>query len=160
METAVVRRVWEIAEPLVEDEGLEVVDIDYRREGRGMVLRLYLDRLEGGVTLDDLTPMSRRLGHVLEVHDVVPGRYVLEVSSPGVNRRLRRPDHFQRFIGKRVRVRTVERHDGRRSFVGALRAVEEGGIEVQIDNGVCFIRFDDIAQANYEYEFAGHSGGR
>ncbi len=158
METSVARRVWEIAEPLIEGEGLEVVDIDYRREGRGMVLRLYLDREDGGVTLDDLTPISRQLGHVLEVHDVVPGRYTLEVSSPGLNRRLRRPKHFRRFVGKRVR--TVERHEGRRSFVGELRSVADAGIEVEIDNGVRFIHFDDIAQANYEYEFADQSGGR
>lgn len=160
METAVARRVWELAEPVVEDEGLELVDIDYRREGRGMVLRLFLDRVEGGVTLDDLTPVSRQLGHLFEVHDVIPGRYTLEVSSPGLNRRLRRPDHFSRFVGKRVRVRTVERHEGRRSFVGPLRAVSDEGIEVDIDEGLRFIRFDDIAQANYEYEFADCSSGK
>jgi len=160
METSIARKVWELAEPLVEDEGLELVDIDYRREGRGMILRLFLDRRDGGVTLDELTPVSRQLGHLLEVHDVIPGRYTLEVSSPGINRRLRRPDHFERFVGKRVRVRTVERHEGRRSFVGPLRSVSEGGIEVEIDAGTRFIRFDDIAQANYEYEFADHSGGR
>ncbi len=134
---------------------MEIVDIDYRREGRGMMLRFYLDRPEGGVTLDDLAPMSRVLGDVIEAHDVVPGRYVLEVSSPGINRRLRRPKHFREFVGKRIRVRTVEQQDGRRSFLGSLSTVGEDGIELEVDDGLRFFRFEEIAQANYEHEFGG-----
>jgi ribosome maturation factor RimP len=149
MELSVVERAWQVAEPLVAHENMEIIDIEYRREGRGNVLRFYLDR-EGGVTIDELAPMSRRLGDVLEVHDVVPGHYTLEVSSPGVNRRLRRPDHFRRYVGEKIRVRTVEHHRGRRSFVGPLRSVTDEG----------FVRFDDIAQANYEHEFAGRGVGR
>ncbi len=152
MELSVIERAWQVAEPLVAHENMEIIDIEYRREGRGNVLRFYLDR-EGGVTIDDLAPMSRRLGDVLEVHDVVPGRYTLEVSSPGINRRLRRPDHFRSYVGKRVRVRTIEHHRGRRSFVGPLRSVEHEGVVVEIAEGDQFIRFDDIAQANYEHEF-------
>src|SRR5262245_1077555 len=78
---SLVERVWQIAEPLVMEHGMEIVDIDYRREGRGSVLRFYLDRAEGGVTIDELSTMSRRIGHVIEAHDVIPGRYLLEVSS-------------------------------------------------------------------------------
>jgi ribosome maturation factor RimP len=152
MDTSVVKRVWEITEPLIEHEGMEIVDIDYRREGRGTVLRFYLDR-EGGVSLDDLAPLSRRLGDVLDAHDVIPGAYTLEVSSPGINRRLRKADHFRRFIGKKVRVRTGNPIAGRRTFVGALRAVEAGGVVVGSDEDAQFIRFDDITQANYEHEF-------
>src|SRR5882724_1531009 len=106
MNETVAERVWEIAEPLVVQEGLEIVDVEFRRENRGMILRLFLDR-EGGVGLDDLTRVSRQLGDLLDVHDTVPGRYLLECSSPGIDRRLRRPDHFRRYIGKAVRVRTV-----------------------------------------------------
>ena len=106
MNETVAERVWEIAEPLVTHEGLEMVDVEFRRESRGMVLRLYLDR-ESGVSLDDLSRVSRQLGDLLDVHDAVPGPYTLEVSSPGINRRLRRPEHFLRYLGKRVRVRTA-----------------------------------------------------
>ncbi len=155
MESAIVTRVWDLVEPLVANEGLEVVDIDYQREGRGMVLRFYLDRVDGGVTLDELTPMSRLLGDVVEAHDVIPGRYTLEVSSPGINRRLRRPKHFRAFLGKKVRVRTVEPTGGRRSFLGSLSTVGDEGIEVEVDEGLRFFRFDEIAQANYEHEFGG-----
>jgi ribosome maturation factor RimP len=153
MDSSVIGRVWKIAEPLVTEYGMEIVDIDYRREARGSVLRFYLDRENGGVTIDELSTMSRRLGDLVEVHDVVPGRYLLEVSSPGINRRLRQPAHFRRYLGKRVRVRTVERADGRRSFVGALCAVEDTGVVVATDQGDLFIAFENIAQANYEHDY-------
>ena len=85
MKETVAERVWEVAEPLVTDEGLEIVDIEHRRESRGWVLRLFVDR-EGGVSLDDLTRVSRQLGDLLDAHDLVPGAYTLELSSPGINR--------------------------------------------------------------------------
>lgn len=153
MDSSVIARVWRAADPLVTNQGMEIVDIDYRREGRGHVLRFYLDRVEGGVTIDELTAMSRRLGDVIEVGELVPGSYTLEVSSPGVNRRLRQPDHFRRYLGKRVRVRTVEPVEGKRSFQGALRAVQPDGIICTVGEGERFVAFDNIAQANYEHDF-------
>ena len=151
MNETVAERVWEIAEPLVTHEGLEMVDVEFRRENRGLVLRLFLDR-EGGVSLDDLSRVSRQLGDVLDAHDAVPGTYTLEVSSPGINRRLRRPDHFRRYIGRRVRVRTVMPRDDRRVFVGLLHAVESDGIVMSLPDGNHVIPFTEIAQANYEAE--------
>ena len=151
MNETVAERVWEIAEPVVTHEGLEMVDVEYRRESRGMVLRLYLDR-DGGVSLDDLSRVSRQIGDLLDVHDAVPGTYTLEVSSPGINRRLRRPEHFLRYLGQRVRVRTTNPVNGRRVFVGTLEAVETGGIQVRAHDGSRSIGFADIAQANYEPE--------
>ena len=122
-----ISRIWEIASPLVADEGLEIFDIEFRREGRGgWVLRLYLDK-EGGPNLDDLTRVSRQLGDLLDVHDVLQRSYTLEVSSPGVNRLLKRPKHFTRFLGKRIRVRTRERIEGRRSFLGLLKESTQDG---------------------------------
>lgn len=153
MDSSVIGRVWRAVDPLVADEGMEIVDIDYRREGRGNVLRFYLDRAEGGVTIDELSTMSRRLGDLIEVHDLVPGSYTLEVSSPGVNRRLRQPDHFRRYLGKKVRVRTVESSEGRRAFLGVLQEVRPDGIVCALSDGERFVAFDDISQANYEHEF-------
>ena len=154
MNETVAERVWAIAEPLVTHEGLEIVDVEFRRESRGMVLRLYLDRSGGvgGVSLDDLTRVSRQLGDVLDVHDAVPGSYNLEVSSPGINRRLRRPDQFRRYLGKKVRVRTAGPLDGRRAFVGALEEVDSDAIVVGTAEGSHTIRFAEIFQANYEAE--------
>jgi ribosome maturation factor RimP len=144
-------RVWQIAEPMVVEEGMEIVDVEFRRESQGMVLRLFLDR-EGGVRLDDLARVSRQLGDLFDVQDAVPGVYTLEVSSPGINRRLRRPDHFGRYIGQKVRIRAVAPIEGRRSFAGVLEGVQEDGVRIADQAGSHFIRFADIAQANYEPE--------
>src|SRR6059036_797175 len=84
--SAVTRRVWELAEPLALGAGLELVDVQYRPEGGRLVLRLLIDRPDGGITIDELARISRELGDVLDAHDVVPGRYQLECSSPGLNR--------------------------------------------------------------------------
>jgi len=151
MNETVAERVWKIAEPLVTDEGMEMVDVEFRRESHGTVLRLYLDR-DGGVSLDDLTRVSRQVGDLLDVHNAVPGAYTLEVSSPGIDRRLRRADHFERYLGQKVRVRTQAPLDGRRVFVGPLTAVDAEGITVVQDGVPCVIRFAEIAQANYEPE--------
>lgn len=134
---------------------MEIVDIEYRREGRGNVLRFYLDGAAGGVTVDELTTMSRRLGDLVEVHEIMPDRYTLEVSSPGINRRLRHPDHFRRYVGQTVRVRTLKAFDGRRTFVGVLQAVRDEGVVLSIGEGERFIAFDNLAQANYEHDFSG-----
>src|SRR5207248_8180162 len=120
--SAVTQRVWELAEPLALAGGLELVDVQYRPEGGRIVLRLLLDRPEGGVTLDELTRVSRELGDLLDAHDAVPGRYQLECSSPGINRPLLRAAHYHRALGERVWVQTRAPIGGRRRFRGTLRA--------------------------------------
>jgi ribosome maturation factor RimP len=151
MNESVRARVWQIAEPLAASEGMEIVDIEFRRESHGMILRVFADRAGGGgVSLDDLAKISRQLGDLLDVHDVVPGAYTLELSSPGIDRRLRLPDHFRRYLGKRVRVRSTVPISGRRVFNGVLEAVDGEGVRVGIDGASHFIPFIEIAQANYE----------
>jgi ribosome maturation factor RimP len=153
MNETIAERVWEIAEPVVIQEGLEIVDVEFRRESRGMVLRLFLDQAGGGaVSLDELSRVSRQVGDLLDVHDAVPGSYTLEVSSPGINRRLRRPEHFKRFLGKRIRVRIATPREGRRVFVGFLEAVDANGVRLKELAGGQFISFADMVQANYEPE--------
>ncbi len=150
---SIVSRVWELASPLVADEGLEIFDIEFRREGRGgWVLRLYLDK-EGGPNLDELTRVSRQLGDLLDVHDVLQRSYTLEVSSPGVNRLLKRPEHFTRFLGKKVRVRTRERIEGRRSFLGLLKESSQEGIVVANGGVDIYIPYRMIEKANYEHDW-------
>src|SRR6266849_2237658 len=129
--SAVTQRVWELAEPLALAGGLELVDVQYRPEGGRIVVRLLIDRPAGGVTLDELTRVSRELGDLLDAHDAIPGRYHLECSSPGVNRPLLRPAHFARAVGRRVRLQTREPISGRRHFHGTLVAADADRIAVE-----------------------------
>ena len=169
-------RIWEIAEPVALAAGLELVDIEHRREGHGTVLRLLIDRVRErtatavaagdapaataggaarGVSIDELAQISRQISDLLDVHaDTVPGTYTLEVSSPGVNRPLTRPAHFAAFVGKRVHVRTRTPVDERNSFRGTLDSVGDDGIVVTVPgSGRHEIPFAAIARANYQHEF-------
>ena len=149
-------RVWEIAAPLAADEGMEIIDIELRREGRkgGRVLRLYLDKEGGGPNIDDLTRVSRKLGDLLDLEGAVDGPYNLEVSSPGINRLLKRAEHFIRYTGKRIRVRTREMIEGRRSFLGLLKEVKDGGIVLSQDGAEFHIPLTAIERANYEHDWS------
>jgi ribosome maturation factor RimP len=152
-------RVWQLAEPIALEAGLELVDVEHRREGRGAVLRVLMDK-PGGVSLDELTQVSRHLSDVLDAHeDAVPGAYTLEVSSPGVNRPLTRPAHFAAFVGKRVHVRTREPVGDQHSFRGVLISMTADGIVVRGDDGrEHSLGFDAIARAQYLHEFPAPSG--
>jgi len=152
---ATVERVWRLAAPLAAQEGMEIVDIEFRREGgrAGRVLRLYLDK-EGGPKMDDISRVSRALSEVLDSEDAVEGAYTLEVSSPGINRPLRRPEHFARFVGKRIRVRTRDMIQGRRSFLGILGEVVEDRITLAQDGTEFHIPFSLIEKSNYEHDWS------
>ena len=153
-------RLWELVDPLAAGEGLEVVDIELRHEGRsGRVLRVYLDRLEKrhedeAPGVDELSRVSRELSDILDVYDVVEGAYTLEVSSPGINRPLRKPEHFARCVGQRVRVHTGEMIGGRRNFLGPLHDAAGGGVVLLQDGREVFIPFGLIVRANVEYDWA------
>jgi ribosome maturation factor RimP len=152
---ATVTRVWELAAPLVEGEGMEIVDIDFRHEGSrgGRVLRLYLDK-EGGPNVDDLSRVSRQLSELLDAQETVEGAYTLEISSPGINRPLKKPDHFARFVGKRIRVRTRDLIDGRRSFLGILGQVANDSVILTQDGKRYQIPFYMIEKSNYEHDWS------
>ena len=150
----VVVRVWEMASSVAAGEGMEVVDIEFRPEGSrgGRVLRLYLDK-EGGPTVDDLTRVSRQLSELLDDSLEVPGPFTLEVSSPGINRALKKVEHFIRYVGKKVRVRTGDMIEGRRSFLGVLKEVTKDEIVVAQDGRDVRIALSLIEKANYEHEW-------
>jgi ribosome maturation factor RimP len=153
--TAAITRVEQLVAPLAAAEGLEVVDIELRHEGSrgGRILRVYLDK-EGGPSIDDLSRVSRQLSELLDEQDTVPGAYTLEVSSPGINRPLKRPEDFARFVGQRVRVRARDLIDGRRSFLGILREVSNEQIKLEQDGKEFRIPFSMIEKSNYEHDWS------
>jgi len=154
-------RIWQLVEPLARAEGLELVGVDLRGAGRGAAkLAVYLDR-PGGVTVEELAALSRQLGDILDVYDPIEGRYVLEVSSPGLDRVLSRPDHFRQVVGGKVRVRTREPIDGRSNFVGVVESASETEVMIKLagETNARAIPYGMIKRANYQYDFGAHPIG-
>ena len=138
-------RLLGLLEPAVTAMGFELADLDAHFGRRGL-LRLYIDR-PGGVTLDDCQRVSEQIGALLDVEDPLPGSYVLEVSSPGFDRRLRTPAHFARFGGEQVKVELKDAREGRRKFTGRLAGVEDGAVVLEVEGEVVRLPMNDIAVA-------------
>ena len=139
-----------IATPLCVERDLELYDVEHERA----TMRVLVDR-PGGVDVDTLSELNRALSRALDEHDPIPGRYTLEVSSPGLERPLRRLEHFDAVIGSTVRVKTRPGTEGDRRATGELVASDQDGIEVRTDSGTLRFRHDDIASARTVFQWAG-----
>jgi ribosome maturation factor RimP len=154
----VVARVTELAEPLAASLGLELAEVEYKQEGRQMVLRLYIDR-DGGVTLDDCSAVNRELNEILDVEDFIQGNYTLEVSSPGLNRALKKPSDYERYTGRLVKIRTFEpladdAGNMRKTFLGELMGFSDSIVRLKLNEGqTASIPLGKVAKANLEFEF-------
>jgi ribosome maturation factor RimP len=131
---------------------MELVEIQYRREQGGWILRLFIDK-EGGVTLDDCTRISQEVGRSLDVEDFIPSPYTLEVSSPGLTRSLKDEKEFIKYRNRLIKVKTFNPIESRRQFKGKLLKVSENQIEIETDGGVFQIPLSNVAKANLEIEF-------
>lgn len=145
-------QVFNIASPVVEDIGFELVDVEYLSASGRWVLRLYIDR-EGGITIDDCVSISRELGDLLDVKDIITHEYMLEVSSPGLDRPLRREKDFIKVIGEKIKCKMKNPVDGRKKFSGRLKDFNEGTLFLEIENELFELSFFDIEKANLVYEF-------
>jgi ribosome maturation factor RimP len=151
----VAAKVAELLEPHIQARGYELVSVEYRKGTRNSLLQLLVDKPGGGIGLDDLEKLSPALGDLLDVYNPIEERYTLEVSSPGLNRPLRKLAHFEAVRGGRVKVRTHQGYDGQKSFVGKLVEVGPAGIELDDESSRrrVSIAFADMQRANYEYDF-------
>jgi len=151
-------RLTELAEQIVAPLGMGLVDLEYKREGRDMVVRLFLEK-EGGITLDDCSAVSRELSDILDVEDFLPENYTLEVSSPGICRPLKKVADYQRFLGHLVKIRTFEAladeaGNKRKTFLGKLAGIEDGVADIELQEGQhALIPLEKVAKANLEFEF-------
>ena len=134
-----------LLEPTVNGMGYELIDIDLELGGRGLV-RLFIDGPDG-VGLDDCSKVSSQVSALLDVEDPIPGHYVLEVSSPGLNRILRTAEHFRQFTGKRVKVRMERAVDGRKRFIGQLLGLDEEQVLVEMADQEYRLPIEDIKRA-------------
>ena len=151
MSKEIVDRVRAVANPILSDEGMELVDIEYRRESKGWILRLTLDK-EGGITLDDCSRVSHEVGRSLDVEDFIQNPYTLEVSSPGLTRPLRTEKDFMKYRHRLIKVKTVDPIENRRQFKGRLLGVSENRIEIESDGGIFQIPLSNVAKANLEFD--------
>ncbi len=121
-----------LLEPAIESLGYELCDLEVKLGGRDGFLRVFIDKPEG-IALEDCEVVSRQVSAMLDVEDPLPGNYSLEVSSPGLDRRLSKAAHFQQFLGKEVKVKLRFPQDGRRNFRGPITAADEENVEVEVD---------------------------
>jgi len=151
-EDNIISNVKELLEPILYENNLELFDIEFKGLGNKGVLRVFIDK-EKGVTVDDCAHTSRELGRLLEVHDVIPGSYTLEISSPGLTRPLKKPSDYLRFKGKTVKIRTLEKVEDKKVFKGKLLDFIDETVSIETDGAKYLIPYKNIEKANLELDF-------
>ncbi len=159
--TGKVDRLWAVIEPYVAAEGIELDDLEIVGKAPGVVVRVTLDA-ENGVGVDRLAEVSRRLSRLLDDEDPISGSYTLEVSSPGLERKLRRPSHFTKSIGRDVKVKSRTEVAGGHSHRGLLVAADEQGFVLEVDGENREITYGDVVSARtvFAWEKAAKPGKR
>jgi len=148
-------KIRQLVEPVIESEGMEIIDLECLKMKYRWLVRIYIDK-ERGVTIGDCSEISKQVGDVLDVYDVLPGAYTLEVSSPGLNRPLTRDKDFIKYRGSTVRIKTGEKLDGVKNFHGILNDyLDENGMKtliVDVSGKVYHIPRDMVVKAHLVYE--------
>ena len=148
-------RIRQVLDPIVKSLGLDLWDLEFQKSGPKWLLRVYIDReIGGGVTLGDCETVSRDLSTALDVEDFIQHAYTLEVSSPGLDRALTKPEHFQRFSGSLVKIKTYQPINKEKVFKGTLRGILDTFVKLEVAEGeIMAIPLSNIAKAQLEVEF-------
>lgn len=150
--SSIAQTIENLITPVLKSENLELVDVEYRKEGKTWFLRVFIDK-EGGVTVGDCQRVSRQVEDLIEVEDVVPNHYTLEVSSPGLDRPLKKESDFERFVGRLVVVSTFSPVNDRKKFTGTIDKFENQVLFLDTDGQKVAIPYQNIAKAKLEFEF-------
>ena len=149
-------KIMQLIEPVIESEGMEIIDLECLKMKYRWLVRIYIDK-EGGVTIADCSEISKQAGDILDVYDVLPGSYTLEVSSPGLDRPLTRDKDFIKYRGSTVRIKTAEKLEGVKNFHGKLNDyLDENGAKtliVDVSGKIYHIPRDMVVKAHLVYEF-------
>ncbi len=150
-----VEQIRQILDPILRSLGLDLWDLEFQKQGPKWLLRVYIDReIGGGVTLNDCETVSRDLGTALDVEDIIQHAYTLEVSSPGLDRALTKPEHFIRFEGSVVKIKTFQPINGQKVFRGKLRRLADNIVGIEQESGELLqIALENIAKTSLEVEF-------
>ena len=148
----VVQQVMQLIEPILNEMDVELVDVEFLSVRSKWVLRIFVDE-QDGITLDRCAQVSKEIGTLIDMKDIVEHEYVLEVSSPGLNRPLKKVKDFIWATGKKVTLKTVSPVNGRRKFTGILKSFNEGALAIQTDNDLFSLPLKNVEKANLVYEF-------
>jgi len=146
------RRTEELILPIIEEYSFELWDVEYVKEGSDWYLRVYIDK-PGGITIDDCVLVSRRLSDQLDKEDYMEDAYILEVSSPGLGRQLKKDKDLKRCIGQCVDLKTYRMMDGRKDFTGILRAFDKESITIEINESNVSFQRGDVALVKLSIDF-------
>lgn len=151
-------KIWKLVEPVIESEDMELVDVECLKVKSRWFVRIYMDK-EGGITLDDCSEISSQVGDLLDIHEMPPGPYILEVSSPGLDRPLAREKDFIKYRGHKIKVKVRDSLDGKKIFRGELvDFLDEDGKKILVIDakGKTYrIPWETVVKANLEYEDKG-----
>jgi len=147
----VTQSVIELIEPSLLAKGIELVDVEFKKEGKNWVLRVFIDK-EGGVTLEDCQKISSLVGDLIEIEEVIEPAYTMEVSSPGLNRVLKKEKDFIRFSGKKIGVQCHAPLNGRKKFTGILKDFKNQSIHLEVDGQLQIIPINRVAKVNLVIE--------
>lgn len=143
-----VERLWASLEPVLREQGYELVELELGRQGRDALLRFFIDKSGGGITLEDCTRATHVLNPVLDGLDVFGGQYLLEVSSPGIARPLRKLEDFERFSGEEIKLVTHAPTEGKKKFTGVLKGIQDGLIVVESAGHIYSISPSNLKKAH------------
>lgn len=149
---SIVQSVTELIEPVVRDENLELVDVEYKKEGKNWYLRIYIDK-DGGVSVEDCQKVSRQIEDMIQIDEIIHSAYILEVSSPGLDRPLKKEKDLLRSIGKKVSVTTYSPIDKQRNFVGIIKGFSNQTLSLDVNGKSVAIPFEVIANTKLVIEF-------
>jgi len=146
--------VWKIAEPVAINHGCEIWDVEYVKEAGEWYLRVFIDS-ESGVNIDQCEAVSRELDPILDEKDLISDSYIFEVSSAGLERTLKRPSDFERYIGALVEVKLYKAKNGRKEYVGRLSAYYKGNIEITVGSDTIIFEKNEVANVRLRVEIGG-----
>lgn len=144
--------VWQLAEPIAAESGFYIYDIEYIKEGGLWFLRVYIDK-DGGITMDECEAFSRTLSDTLDEANPISGNYYLEVSSPGIERRLKTEAHFRRYIGSVIDISLYKAVNGSKLITGILKKYENNEIAVEADGEDILLPLSSVSKANLHFDF-------
>ncbi len=146
------QQILEYAKPVAEENDCYIYDVEYLKEGKSRTLRIFADK-EGGISLDECEAISRQMSDLLDAHDPIRENYMLEISSPGIERRLTQDWHFQKYLGEMVDVGLYKAVDGTKQLNGTLKSFSEGEIIIETENGDMTIMQSETTSVKLHFDF-------